>query len=197
VTSPCGRAGTQETLVETELIERARRGDREAFGQLVESRASLLYATAQRILRDTDAAEDATQDALVTAWTKLRRLRDPERFDAWLRRILVHACYDECRRRRVVRAHADRLSVDDRGGDGDVGLVADRDCVEQAFRRLTVEQRAVIVLRYYLALDAAEIGRTLGIPAATVRTRLFYATRAMRAAVEADARPEPVGVRLP
>ncbi len=190
-------AGTWETLVETELIERARRGDQEAYGLLVQPRASMLYATAQRILRDMDAAEDATQDALVTGWTKLRSLRDPERFDGWLRRILVHACYDECRRRRVVRAHAGALASETAGGSDPTDAVEERDCVEQAFRRLTVEQRAILVLRYYVALSPAEIARTLQVPIATVRTRLYYACRAMRAAVEADARAQSLGVRLP
>jgi RNA polymerase sigma-70 factor, ECF subfamily len=183
--------------VETELIERARHGDREAFGRLIAPRAPSLLATAQRILRDLDAAEDVTQDALVTAWTKLRRLRDPQRFDGWLRRILVHACYDECRRRRVVRVHAGELRPDDEAGEADLEAVTERDGVERAFRRLTAEQRAILVLRFYLALRPAEIAADLGIPVATVRTRLFHACRAMRAAVEADARSQPIGVWLP
>jgi RNA polymerase sigma-70 factor (ECF subfamily) len=182
--------------VETELIERARQGDREAFGLLIAPRASMLYATAQRILRDLDAAEDATQDALVTAWTKLLRLRDPERFDGWLRRILVHACYDECRRRRVVRAHTGEPARGDYD-EGDLGGVAERDGVEHAFRRLTVEQRAVLVLHFYDGLSPAEISISLRIPLATVRSRMFYACRAMRAALEADARAQPLGARLP
>ncbi|HEY7970863.1 MAG TPA: sigma factor, partial [Candidatus Limnocylindrales bacterium] len=83
-----------------ELVERARRGDREAFADLVILTSDRMYAIATRILRDADLAEDALQGALITAWRSLPTLRDPARFEAWLRRLLVHACYAEARRRR-------------------------------------------------------------------------------------------------
>jgi RNA polymerase sigma factor (sigma-70 family) len=180
--------------VETELIERARRGDRDAFAELIAPRTATLFMTAQRILRDIDAAEDATQDALVEAWADIPQLRDVGRFDAWLRRILVHACYDECRRRRTLAAHV--RTVDDIPTSSGVADIAERDRIEHAFRRLTMDQRAILVLHHYLGLDPSEIAGTLGIPAPTARTRLHYAHRAMRAAVEADARAEPSGVTV-
>lgn len=180
------------------LVRRAGRGDRDAFERLVSTRLPMLFSTAQRILRDIDAAEDATQEALVEAWTDLPRLRDPERFDPWLRRILVHACYDECRRRRRCQQRATALAAEAVTAQecpclDEVAGVIERDEMEVAFRRLPVDQRAVLVLQHYLGLRPAEIAQTLGIPAPTVRSRLHYAHQALRAAVEAEARLVPAG----
>src|SRR4051794_41476507 len=83
-----------------EEVERAMRGDHDAFGALIGASANRLYALACLILRDSDRAEDATQEAIVAAWRELPRLRAPERFDAWLRRLTVNACNDEARRGR-------------------------------------------------------------------------------------------------
>jgi len=184
----------QRELVELqrELVELARRGDHDAFEALASVAFDGLYALAHRILRDVDRSDDAVQECLIRAWKELPRLRDPARFDAWLRRLLVNACYDESRRthRRSVEIHV--LPFERPGGRDAATDLADRDELERGFRRLSVEQRAVLVMTHYLGMSAAEIAGTLGIPVGTVQSRLLYAIRAMRAVLEADARPVQV-----
>jgi RNA polymerase sigma-70 factor (ECF subfamily) len=172
-----------------DIVERAMRGDREAFGQLVGLTSDRLFAIATRILRDSHLAEDALQSALITAWRELPRLRDPDRFDAWIRRLLVNACYAEARRRKQWAGNVRVLPVDGPAGADDLVSVADRDALDRAFRRLSVEQRAVFVMHHHLGLPLVEIAETLGIPAGTARSRLHYATRMLREAVEADLAP--------
>ena len=172
-----------------DTVERAMRGDRDAFGLLVGQTSDRMYATATRILRDADLAEDALQGAFITAWRQLPTLRDPDRFEAWLRRLLVHACYAEARRRRQWAANVRVLPVDGPAGSDETLSIHDRDVLDRAFRRLTIEQRAVFVLHHHLGLTLVEIAETLGIPAGTARSRLHYSTRALRAAVEADLAP--------
>ncbi|HEY5628512.1 MAG TPA: sigma-70 family RNA polymerase sigma factor [Candidatus Limnocylindrales bacterium] len=169
-----------------DVVERAMRGDREAFGMLVVQTSDRLFAIATRILRDTHLAEDALQSALITAWRELPRLRDPDRFEAWVRRLLVHACYAEARRRRQWAGNVRVLPVDGPAGADELLSVADRDALDRAFRRLTVEQRAVFVMHHHVGLPLTEIAESLGIPAGTARSRLHYATRLLRQAVEAD-----------
>lgn len=170
------------------LVERARAGDEEAFASLARAAGDRLLAIAYRILRDIGLAEDAVQQTLVLAWRELPSLRDVERFDAWLRRLLVHACYREARRGRRwaanVRALPDQPSAVD-----DVGSVADREQLERGFRRLPAEQRAVFVFHHYLGLTLQEVAAELGVPLGTVKSRLHYATNTLRAALEADLRP--------
>jgi RNA polymerase sigma-70 factor (ECF subfamily) len=178
--------------VDRDLVEQAQRGDREAFGFLARTRGDRLFGIAQRILRDVGRAEDAVQQALEIAWRELRRLRDPDRFDAWLTRTLVHACYEEARRARLLNANIRVLPVDGPAGPDGILSVVDRDQLERGFRRLPPDQRAVLVLHHYLGLAPAEIAETLGVPAGTARSRLHYAHRAMRAALEADERPTAV-----
>lgn len=170
-----------------DIVERAMRGDREAFGALVGQTSDRMYALATRILRDADLAEDALQGALVTAWRQLPTLRDPARFEAWVRKLVVHACYAEARRRRTWTANVRVLPVDGPAGPDELVSIADRDALDRAFRRLTVEQRAVFVLHHHVGLPLTDIAATLGVPAGTARSRLHYATRALRAAIEADA----------
>jgi RNA polymerase sigma-70 factor (ECF subfamily) len=172
-----------------DVVERAMRGDREAFGNLVAQTSDRLYAIATRILRDTHLAEDALQNALITAWRELPRLRDPDRFDAWVRRLLVHACYAEARRRTQWAGNVRALPVDGPVDTEAILSVADRDALDRAFRRLTVEQRAVFVLHHHVGLPLVEIAESLGIPQGTARSRLHYATRLLRSAVEADMAP--------
>lgn len=169
------------------LVEAAQRGDHGAFEALAIGAADRLFAIARLILRDTHMAEDAVQEALVHAWRELPRLRDPERFDAWLRRLLVNACADQGRLRRRWSAEIQIVRVEPTADDG-IGSMADRDQLERGFRRLKPEQRAVVVLHFYLGLTGPEIADTLGIPEGTAKSRLHYATEALRAALEADAR---------
>jgi len=172
-----------------DVVERAMRGDHDAFGLLVNSTSDRMFAIATRILRDTHLAEDALQSSLITAWRELPRLRDPDRFEAWVRRLLVHACYAEARRRRQWAGNVRVLPVDGPADRDEIVSVNDRDALDRAFRRLTVEQRAVVVLHHHVGLPLVEIAETLGIPPGTARSRLHYATRLLRAAIEADAAP--------
>src|SRR5687768_8186989 len=168
--------------VTTELVERAQRGDHEAFDVLATAAYHRLYAIARRILRDGYAAEDAVQDALIRAWRDLRGLRDRERFDAWLHRLLIHACADQSRRSR--RRLETTVDLIDRPDDADdFARVADRDQIERAFLELTVEHRSVLVLAHYVGLPAAEVAEILGIPTGTVYSRLHHGSRAMRASL--------------
>jgi RNA polymerase sigma-70 factor (ECF subfamily) len=175
--------------VDRDLVEQARHGNREAFAILARARGGRLFGIARRILREIDLAEDAVQQTLVIAWRELPRLRDPDRFDVWLHRTLVNACYAEARRKRAWSANIRVLPADGPAASDDIGALVDRDEVERAFRRLPPEQRALLVLHHYLGLAPSELGEVFDIPAGTARSRLHYAHRAMRAAIEADARP--------
>jgi RNA polymerase sigma-70 factor, ECF subfamily len=170
-----------------DLVERAQGGDRDAFAALVAMTSDRMYGVAVRILRDTVLAEDALQGALISVWRQLPALRDPDRFEAWVRRLLVHQCYAEARRRRSWAANVRVLPVDGPAAPDGLLSVIDRDSLDRAFRRLSIEQRAVFVLHHHIGLPLTEIADTLGIPAGTARSRLHYATRVLRAAVEADA----------
>ena len=167
----------------SELVERAQRGDHEAFDALATAAYHRLYAIANRILRDGYAAEDAVQDALVRAWRDIRSLREVDRFDAWLHRLLVNACQDQVRRRRRRPFEVPILAIDQPTIEDRLGQLVDRDELERAFLQLTVEQRAALVLTHYVGLTASEVGAILGIPVGTVYSRLHYGARTMRAAI--------------
>ena len=173
--------------MDRDLVERARGGDRDAFANLVHQASDGLYAVAFRILRDTGLAEDALQNALVTAWRQISHLRDPERFDAWMYRVLVNSCYVEVRRNRRWAVNVRALPDRDEPSTPDASRIsADRDELERAFRKLPFDQRSVFILHHYAGLPLVEVAESLGIPAGTARSRLHYATRALRSAVEAD-----------
>ena len=181
--------------MERELLAAAQRGDEVAFVDLIRPRSNRLFATAHRILRDIDRAEDALQDALVIAWRDLRGLRDPDRFDAWLTRLVVHVCISQATRERRRTANLRLLPVDGPAAPDELLSVADRDLLDRGFRRLPPEQRAILAMHHYLGYAPSEIAETLGIPAGTARSRLHHAHRAMRAALEADARAVTKGGR--
>ena len=170
------------------LVEQAKRGDREAFDELARLTGDRCMAIAFRILRDFDHADDAVQAALLTAWREIRALRDPELFEPWLHRILTNACYAEARRRRRWSEAIRVLPVEPVHEPDDYLTVESRDQLERAFRRLTVEQRAVLVFHHYLELPLPEVAERLGIPLGTAKSRMHHAKRALRAALEADAR---------
>jgi RNA polymerase sigma-70 factor (ECF subfamily) len=170
------------------LVEQAQRGDAEAFDALARMVGDRCLAIAVRILRDIDLAEDAVQAALITAWTELRTLRDPTRFEPWLHRILTNACYTEARRRRRWSEGLRILPVPAAYGPDEYLTVDDRDLLERALRRLTVEQRAVLVFHHYLGLSIAEVATRTGLPLGTAKSRLHHAARALRASLEADSR---------
>ena len=171
------------------LVERAMKGDREAFASLAADHVDACYRLAYRILRDPHRAQDASQQALLGAWRDLPTLREPDRFEAWLHRLVIHACYAEARsdRRWVARVH---ILPNDISLEPDVARsVADRDALEGAFRRLTPEHRAIVVLHHHLGYPLTEIAVTLGIPDGTARSRLHHAVRQLRIALGDEGRP--------
>ena len=174
--------------MDRELLAAAQRGDEAAFVDLIRARSNRLFAIAHRVLRDVDRAEDALQDALVIAWRDLRGLRDPDRFDAWLTRVVVHVCISQATRERRRAANLRVLPIEGPAAPDELLAVADRDLLERGFRRLPPDQRAILVLHHFLGYAPSEIAETLGIPPGTARSRLFNAHRAMRAALDADAR---------
>ena len=166
------------------LVERARQGDQDAFAALATESVDGCYRLAYRILRDPHRAQDATQQALLGAWRDLPTLRDVDRFEAWLHRLVVNACYVEARSERRWVARVRVISNDIRIEPDVARSVAARDELEDAFRRLTPEQRAVVVLHHHLGYPLTEIAATLGIPAGTARSRLHHAVRQLRAALD-------------
>ena len=172
----------------TGLVERAREGDDVAFTELVDLYGGRCYAIAFRILRDGERARDAVQQAFLFAWRDLPRLRDPERFETWLKRLLVNACYEEARRYRRWSIHIRALPVDVPGEPDPSIRIADRELLERAFERLTPEHRAVVVLHHHAGLPLAMVADVVGVPVGTVKSRLHHATRILRAAIIADDR---------
>ena len=175
--------------MDPELVIRAQGGDEEAFASLAVAIGDRLHAVSHRILRDIHLAEDATQQALLAIWRDLPQLRDPARFDAWSYRLLVRACYVEGRRTRQWAPNLRVLPIDESVSPDASSSVADRDQLERGFRRLSIDHRAVVVLHHYLDLPLEEVAESLGVPIGTVRSRLHYAMRGLRAALDADARP--------
>ena len=173
-----------------ELVERAMRGDREAFTSLAADVADRVYGLAYRILRDPHRAQDAAQQALILAWRDLPKLHDPERFEAWLHRLVVHACYAEARGERRWTGKVRLISTETPLAPDPARAVVDRDSLESAFRRLTPEQRAVVVLHHHLGYPLTEIAATLGIPEGTARSRLHYAVRQLRTVLDQEGRLE-------
>jgi RNA polymerase sigma-70 factor (ECF subfamily) len=169
-----------------ELVERAGRGDHDAFAVLATAASSRLDAAARLILRDPELARDAVQNALVRAWRDLPGLRDPDRFDAWLHRLTINACLDEARRLRRRPIEVDILPIDEPNSPDDARHLADRDLVEQALARLDPEQRALVVLHYYLGYPLPEAATSLGISLPAAKSRLHRAIGALRRVLAAD-----------
>jgi RNA polymerase sigma factor (sigma-70 family) len=175
--------------MDPELVSRAQQGDRRAFEMIAADALPRLYRVAVSVLGDRTVAEDATQRALLAIWRYLPRLRDPQRFDAWSYRLLVRACYAEA---REAPAWLPGDAVDEDASPfapDDTATILRRDELARGFRRLTVEQRTVIVLRYLLDWPLERIAEVLDIPVGTVGSRLNRALGALRASLEADARP--------
>jgi RNA polymerase sigma-70 factor (ECF subfamily) len=174
--------------VHADLVERAQRGDREAFDDLARQAGDRCMAIAFRVLRDFDLADDAVQAAMVTAWREIRALRNPDAFEPWLHRILTRACYAEARRRRRWSEGIRLLPVEPEHGPDPYLAIELRDQLDRAFRRLTVEQRTVLVFHLYLGLSLPEVADHIGIPIGTVKSRVHRAKQALRASLEADSR---------
>ncbi len=181
--------------IDVVLVERARGGDLEAFDELARRSVDGLYRTALAILRHESDARDATQEALVAAWRELPRLRDPDRFEVWLTRILVNACRTLLRRRnrRAVR----EIAVDAVGGheiasglasQGIAERTVEADAIRRAFSRLDAAPRALLVLHHVEERPLVEIAAVLGIPVGTVKWRLHAARRALERALRLEQR---------
>ena len=175
-----------------ELVERAQRGDHEAFDVLARGTVARLDAAARLILRDSEWARDAVQDAYLRAWRDLPSLRDPDRFEAWLQRLLTNACRNQLRGRRRRPIEVELTAKIDPPGPDAYSSGADRDQLDRGFEHLQPEQRAVIVLHYYLGLPLPDAARALGIPLGTAKSRLHRAMRALRATLEIDDPPRSI-----
>jgi RNA polymerase sigma-70 factor (ECF subfamily) len=177
--------------MDRQLVERAQGGDRTAFASIVAASIGPLDRVARLITRDPERAKDAVQETLIKAWRDLPRLRDPDRFDAWLRQLLVRSCIDELRRSRRMSMEVELIDMHHPHGPDWSVSVADRDALERGFRRLDPEQRALVVLHYYQGLPLEEAAAALRVPVGTAKSRLFRAREALRAGLEADARLVP------
>ena len=173
------------------LVERAWQGDHEAFAALVDGSLARLDAAARLIVRDPELARDAVQDAFVRAWRDLPGLRDPERFDAWLRRLVVHSCLDLLRRGRRRVREVELTPVHFPSAPDPSSALADREEVDQALKRLDPNHRAVVALHYLLGMPLIEVAASLGIPIGTAKSRLHYALGALRISAAAEPSPAP------
>lgn len=174
--------------MDTDLVRSAMRGDERAFTEIVNNVADRFLGVAHRILRDAALAEDAVQQALLSAWRDLPHLRDPAKFEGWSYRLLIRACYMEARKRKrwhpttIVRSIAEPTAPDLIGG------LIERERMERGFERLSVDHRAVLILTYYLDLPSEQVAEALDIPVGTVYSRLHRAQQALRGVLEADGR---------
>lgn len=174
--------------MQVRLVERARAGDHAAFRELIDLESHRCYAIAVRIIRDTEASHDAVQQTFLQVWRDLPQLRDADRFEAWLLRTLVRACYEESRKTRGWLNRTRELTVDPTMPGDFTAQIANRDALDRAFRRLTAEHRAVMVLQHYMDMPVAAIADVVGVPLGTVKSRIHHATRELRSALEADSR---------
>ena len=177
--------------MDLELIRWAQRGDTVAYEELARQVAPRLFRVAFRIARDADAAQDAMQQTLIAIWQGLPSLRDVDAFEAWTWRLITNAATTELRRSHGRAGSIRLLRLDDdaeeklRAPVEPTRAVGERDELERAFARLTPEQRAVVVLRYYVGLSLDEIADAVRIPYGTAASRMHYGMRALRAAIEA------------
>jgi len=181
--------------VRSSLVERARGGDHAAFDALVDLDADRCLAIAFRITRDLAVAEDAVQQALISAWRELPRLRDIDRYERWLQRLLINACYQELRQLRRWKDRVTPLSLDSPVAADPYRSTEDRDALDRAFARVSPDRRAIFVLHHHAGLPLAEVAEIVGVPLGTVKSRLHYTTDVLRAALAADARVQETEAR--
>ncbi len=192
------RAANAATSADDALVRRARTGDAAAFGILVDTRIDRCYRLAWSILSNDADAADATQDALVSAWRQLPRLRDAAAFDGWLNRIVANAALMARRHRLRLREvsvapvhpgdipHEPEPPPDLRARTA-FDDVVDNDAIGRGFDRLRPQDRLILVLHHVEERPVAEIARSLGIPVGTVKSRLHAARAALEKAMEAEA----------
>ncbi len=176
------------------LVDRAKQGDHDAFAELVDGSVVRLDAAARLILRDAELARDAVQEGYIRAWKHLPGLRDPERFDAWLHRLVVHSCIDVARRRRRRPIEVELTPIDGPAIHDVASLVADRELLDSVLRKLDPDWRAVIVMHYFLGIPLHEVAATLGLPLGTVKSRLHRSLSAMRIAITLEELGPPMAV---
>ena len=178
------------------LVERARQGDHDAFAVLAGASIARLDAAARLILRDPELARDAVQEGFIRAWRSLPSLRDPDRFEAWLHRLIFHACMDATRRRRRRPMEVELTPFDNPAVADMASLIADRALLDGALKRLRPEWRAVVVLHYFLGMDLPAVAAALGIPVGTAKSRHHRALGEMRVRItevlDLDHRPLPL-----
>lgn len=170
------------------LVERAQHGDRDAYEALARASAPRLYATAYRIVRDGDLADEAVQQTLVQIWRELPSLRDPDRFAAWTYRLVVRYCLLDARRARRTGIREIRMDESTPSRSDAFAESDSRDELNRALEKLSLEHRTVVVLHHYSGLSLGEIAEVLSVPYGTVGSRLHHATSALRAAVAAGDR---------
>lgn len=171
-----------------DLVERAVAGDHEAFAQLASAMLGRSYSIARLILRDPELAQDAVQEAFIAVWRDLSGLRDPERFESWLTRVVVRSCYREAGRRQRFGRFEVHIGSIEPGIPDESRYIADRDQLERGFRHLDPEQRAILVLHFYQGLPLTDVADVLAIPTGTVKSRLHRSMASIRATLDADAR---------
>ena len=169
---------------ETAVVARAASGDRDAFAALIAPRTERALRTARAILGNDAEAHDAAQEALVSAWVNLPRLRDPSSFDAWLHRLLVNQCREALRRRK--RSREIQVEADSVGSDFSRGSV-ETAAVKAAFARISVEERTILLLHHLHGLPLDQVARHLDVPVGTAKSRLWHARRSLERALEAEA----------
>ena len=181
------RPGTRADMDQRELVERAQRGDHDAFAVLARAFVARLDSAARLILRDPDLARDGVQEGFIAAWRNLPTLRDPDRFEAWLRRLVVRSCIDMLRRRGRRPIEVELTPIDDPAVTADLStVIADRELLDQALKRLDPEWRAVVVLHFYLGMPLPAVASTLGIPIGTAKSRLYRSFAEMRLAIDVE-----------
>lgn len=170
--------------MDRELLLRARSGDREAFELVVLAKSEPLFRTALAILGREADARDAVQESFINAWRSFSSLRETERFDAWLGRILINQCRMALRHRGRVREIPMPDSADSTFARPATDPPASTSDFDAAFSRLSADQRSLLVLHHLHGYDVREIGRWLGIPSGTVKWRLSRARHALAAELE-------------
>jgi RNA polymerase sigma-70 factor (ECF subfamily) len=184
------RQRPEPAVQQRELVERARQGDHDAYAQLATASITRLDAAARLVLRDRELARDAVQEAFVRAWRDLPGLRDPDRFDPWLRRLVVNACIDLIRRRRSRPIEVEIGDLDPASSDPTAHLAV-RDELDRALASLSPDHRTVVVLHYYLGVPLPEAARSMGVPLGTAKSRLNRAIAHLRSLLEPEVEPEP------
>lgn len=174
--------------MDQDLVVRVQHGDRRAFEALATADYPRLFQVAHGVLGDRSLAEDATQQALLDIWRDIRRLRDPAKYEGWSYRLLVRVCYAEAKRQPKWTLNDELSPADEPSAADAYGVVADRDQLERGFRHLSLDHRVVLVLHFLMDMTPEEMAEALGISRWTVYSRLEAATKAMRAALEADVR---------